>query len=288
MPEEVDVRVRRRLEELVARERLYPSVILHGVDWKRRVAAAVVLCRALLCERRETRSDDCDCRHCRRIRPPRRDDRKAPDVFHPDVVFLRQDLATVTSTDATRAVLRTAQVSPFEARGQAFVVTDAETLSDEAANVLLKILEEPPTSAPRHFFLLCPSADRLLPTLRSRSLSAYLGPVRQPDAERVAAASGELARLLDAYRASRSSAYLLAAAALLTDDRADPRDSRPWEEAAAVVLTAYRDSDAGGDFAARLLDLAEDLLQAVDMRSRGIRAGRIVEGLISRHLAAAR
>ena len=79
----------------------------------------------------------------------------------------------MTSVGATKAFLREAQVSPFEARGQVFVIANAETLSGEAANALLKTLEEPPPSSPRHFLLLAPSQLDLLPTL-AKSLAVAL------------------------------------------------------------------------------------------------------------------
>ena len=270
------------LEDLVRRGKLYPSVILHGVDYQRRVATAVELCRALLCAEAERHKSDCSCRHCRRIVAPG----SGEELFHPDVQFLARDLRTVTSTDATRRLLRVAQMSPFEARGQAFVVLNAETLSDEAANVLLKILEEPPISAPRHFFLLCPTADRLLPTLRSRSLSVYLGPVDAPDPDLVTEMSADFGRQIRAYATTGSAAYLLTAAGSLEGERSsDLRDSAPWSLAAAAVLDVYRSLEPGGGLGGGLLGLAEDLLGAVDVRSRGIQARRILEGLVSRHLS---
>ena len=39
--------------------------------------------------------------------------------FHPDFHLLSRDLKTSTSAEATRVLLRQAQLSPFEARGQA-------------------------------------------------------------------------------------------------------------------------------------------------------------------------
>ncbi|HEX9944938.1 MAG TPA: hypothetical protein VGG03_23255, partial [Thermoanaerobaculia bacterium] len=132
--------------------RLYPSVILDGGDAEARRRAALDLARTLLCEA-PPESRPCGvCRHCRRIGWPGPGQAgEAP--FHPDFQVLERDLKVSTSVDATRELLRTAQVSPFEARGQVFVIASAESLTGEAANALLKSLEEPHTSAPRNFFL---------------------------------------------------------------------------------------------------------------------------------------
>ncbi|HSF44299.1 MAG TPA: hypothetical protein VLT87_31215, partial [Thermoanaerobaculia bacterium] len=143
--------------------RLYPAVILHGGDEETRQRAALTLARALLCEAPSPEARPCGvCRHCRRIVWPGSAE-AGETLFHPDFQVLARDLKTSTSVEATREMLKTAQFSPFEARGQVFVVASAESLTGEAANALLKTLEEPPVSAPRNFLLLAPSRLDLLP-----------------------------------------------------------------------------------------------------------------------------
>lgn len=261
--------------------RLYPSVILHGRTPEARREASLALARVLLCEAAAEARPCGACRHCRRIAWPSADG----DVFHPDFQVLERDLKTSTSVEATREMLRTAQVSPFEARGQVFVVAAAETLSGEAANALLKTLEEPPTSAPRNFFLLAPSRLDLLPTLRSRSLAVFLGAAETADPAAVEPVARAFAAALEGWASSGSAIHLLAAAEALgrAGGYEDPRAARPWAVAAAAVL---RSLEAGGGASRRaLLALAEDLLGAPLLRLRGVAAERILEGLVARHLA---
>lgn len=263
--------------------RLYPSVILHGATVAERQRSAVALGRAALCEREPGERPCGACRHCRRVVWPGSDEH----VFHPDFAVLERDLRTATSVDATKTFLQGAQFTPFEARGQVFVVADAASLSGEAANALLKNLEEPHLSAPRNFLLLAPSQLDLLPTLRSRSLSVYLGGGERPDAEAVESRARDFRAALDAFHRGRNEAELLGAAAVLEDIGGwrDARAQAPWEEAAAVVLATARDADLEPGVERRLLALAEDLLAAFRTRMRGIPATRILDGLIHRHLA---
>ena len=115
----------------IAREgRLYPAVILHGGDSAARRAAAGELARILLCEADPAERPCGVCRHCPRIAAAIADE----GGFHPDFQVLERDLKTVTSVEATKTFLRGAQVPPFEAPGQVFVVASAESLSGEAAN----------------------------------------------------------------------------------------------------------------------------------------------------------
>jgi DNA polymerase III delta subunit-like protein len=198
---------------------------------------------------------------------------------------LERDLKASTSVDATREMLRTAQVSPFEARGQVFAVASAESLTGEAANALLKTLEEPHVSAPRNFLLLAPSRLDLLPTLRSRSMAIFLGPAEPVDPTTVEPLAQSFAAAVSAYASSGSPVYLLSAAAALQGAGGweDPRAGRPWAVAAAAVLRSLELEEGSGRRSSRLA-LAESLLEAPAWRLRGIAAERILEGLVSRHL----
>lgn len=271
----------------VARQgRLYPSVILHGRGPEARQSAALTLARALLCTAAPEARPCGVCRHCRRIVWPAGSSGDA-DAFHPDFQVLERDLKTSTSVDATREMLRTAQVSPFEARGQVFVVAAAETLSGEAANALLKNLEEPHTSAPRNFFLLAPSRLDLLPTLRSRSLAVFLGAAETAEEADVEPVARAFAAALSGWFSTGSAIHLLAAAEALARAGGweDPRASRPWAVAAAAVLRSLQGVEEGAPSRRALLALAEDLLGAPLLRLRGVGAERILEGLVARHLA---
>ena len=267
--------------ELARRGRLYPSVILHGGDEEARRDVAVELARTLLCAADEDGRPCGTCRHCRRIAWP---GEAADEPFHPDFRVLTRDLKTATSVEATRDLLRTAQSSPFEARGQVFVVASAETLSGEAADALLKALEEPGRRAPRHYLLLAPSQFDLLPTLRSRSLALYLGPAAALAEEEVGPLAEAVAARVGDYAASGASVHLLAAAAALTAaaDWGDPRAGRPWTLAAAAVARGA--AGVPPPLRRPLLDLAGGLLEAAPFRLRGISAERILEGLVFRHL----
>jgi DNA polymerase III, delta subunit len=272
--------------------RLYPSVILHGRDAAARQAAAVTIARTLLCDVPPPGRPCGVCRHCRRIVWPGAQAAGSEAPFHPDVQILERDLKTATSVEATRDLLRMAQVSPFEARGQVFVIASAETLSGEAANALLKNLEEPHVSAPRHFLLLAPAAMDLLPTLRSRSLAVFLGPAEPVDAAVVEPIARAFAAAAAAWAQSGAAIHLLAAADALSAAGGweDPRAARPWATAAAAVVRSLEiapDSDPVRGPAERRarLALCEALLGAPALRLRAVPAERILEGLVARHLA---
>ena len=88
------------------------------------------------------------------------------------------------SLASVRLIQRRAALTPVEGGPRVFIVGEAERLiaqeaSQEAANALLKLLEEPPAGS--LFLLTTVEARRLLPTMRSRAAPLRLG--RLTDAE---------------------------------------------------------------------------------------------------------
>jgi DNA polymerase-3 subunit delta' len=66
----------------------------------------------------------------------------------------------------TRQLVTRSALAPTQGRWQVTIVEDADRFTEQALNALLKAIEEPP---PRAVWLLCaPSAEDLLPTIRSR------------------------------------------------------------------------------------------------------------------------
>ncbi|MFQ5859969.1 MAG: DNA polymerase III subunit delta' [Dehalococcoidia bacterium] len=79
--------------------------------------------------------------------------------------------------DVVREVQQMAFLKPYEGQHRVFIFDGAEELSEEAANCLLKTLEEPPPQV--LLVLLTAQEERLLPTLRSRCRRLELRPVPQ-------------------------------------------------------------------------------------------------------------
>ena len=100
-----------------------------------------------------------------------------PDVWLivPDPVRLRTPVARpMIRVGQLRAVQRAAYFKP-DGRRRVFILDGADTVRWTDADLLLKILEEPPESAT--LILLAPTPDSLLPTIRSRCLQFHFAPV---------------------------------------------------------------------------------------------------------------
>ncbi len=99
------------------------------------------------------------------------DDERISVIFSgncPDVLTVRrkEDRKTI-GVDEIRTVRSAAYIRPSDLEFKAYLFEECETMTVQAQNALLKLLEEPPQNV--YFFLMCENASALLPTVRSRA-----------------------------------------------------------------------------------------------------------------------
>ncbi|HKX75732.1 MAG TPA: DNA polymerase III subunit [Acidimicrobiia bacterium] len=111
------------------------------------------------------------CRSCRRVLSGN----------HPDLVELEPEGRTSLGVDQARGVVSQASLVPVEAERRVFVFAQAGLMTEQAANVLLKTLEEPGPSLV--FILVAESEDDFPPTVASRCRQIHMG--RVPEQELV-------------------------------------------------------------------------------------------------------
>jgi DNA polymerase-3 subunit delta' len=195
----------RRLREMLARDRFPHAVILAGPPGAGKYTLALMLARAMNClNRRESDGlpDFCGaCENCRKIGDAadlearcaeavearealRETDKRETRILvqpHPDVLVIPPDPPQMMiKVDQVRHVNETIRYKPAEAKRKVFIFSDAAFMK-EAANALLKVLEEPPEFAA--IFLLARNPGELLPTIRSRCISFTLSALPLPDIE---------------------------------------------------------------------------------------------------------
>ena len=174
---------------------------------------AINLAQALNCDGPELPCGQ--CRSCQRILEGK----------HADVTPIGLDSKTEIGIDDIRGLQRLANLPPYEGKCKVFIIDDAEYLSTEAANSLLKILEEPP---PRIvWLLLAAEEEHLLPTVISRCQRLELKPVPSEQVQEV---------LVNSYNVDANKAKLLtqlchgrlgwALSALANDDILEQRSQR--------------------------------------------------------------
>jgi DNA polymerase-3 subunit delta' len=247
-----------RLRDMLARNHFPHAVILSGARGSGKYTLATMLAQALNCLAPTVTDglpDFCgQCANCRRIAQAadldarfaeaaearegmRETDKKETRLFvqtHPDVLVIPPDPPQMMiKVDQVRRVIETIYYRPSEARERVYIFTDSAFMK-EAANSLLKVLEEPPDFAT--IFLLSENPGELLPTIRSRSMVFSLGALPVEEVDRYLAkhrpewkppqralvarlCEGALGRArtfdLDAYVAARGDALALLNSALV-------------------------------------------------------------------------
>src|SRR5580700_8662073 len=194
-----------RLRDMMARKRFPHAVVLSGARGSGKYTLALMLAQGLNCLTQPTTDslpDFCgECANCRRIalaadldarfaeavearEALRETDKKETRLFvqtHPDVLVIPPDPPQMMiKVDQVRRVIETIYYSPAEARERVYIFTDSAFMR-EAANSLLKVLEEPPEFAT--IFLLSENPGELLPTIRSRSMVFQLGALSAEEIE---------------------------------------------------------------------------------------------------------
>lgn len=144
-----------RLVTLLKGGKLPQSSLFTGPDGVGKRTLALLLARLANCKQPEN-DDLCgSCRSCNR----------AQSGNHPDIRLLRAGGATI-KIEAIRQLNQEAHYRPYEGAFRFFIIDEAERMTDEAANSLLKTLEEPPETT--RIILVSAYPQRLLATIRSR------------------------------------------------------------------------------------------------------------------------
>ncbi len=185
--------------------------------------------------------------------------RRAKEGSHPDLVLVTPEGRTSITVDQARGIVSAAVRSPLEADRKVFLLEEASMLNDEAANALLKTIEEPIESST--FVLVAESEDDLPATIASRCRTIVFG--RVPEEE---IAAGLVAQGIDEEGARR--------AARISGGRPGLAVALATEPAVAAFRDAWlgvpdKVTDHPGDayrLVTEVLDATEPLLEAVKRR----------------------
>ena len=141
--------------------RLHSCYLFEGPQGVGKKKAALLIARAAACTAEDPEMRPCEtCQTCRHMLKG----------SHPDLVEIGPDEGKRTITigvASAREVIRQTRMHRYAAARRTFVFDPADRLRPEAANALLKTLEEPPDGT--GFILVTDRASSLLPTVISRS-----------------------------------------------------------------------------------------------------------------------
>lgn len=157
-----------RLSAAGDRDNFSHCYILEGPKGSGKKTLARILAAAMECEADAGKKPCGVCSACR----------KALGQGHPDIITIDSDTATVPIR-LIRQMQTDAFIRPNEGRKKVYLIPRAQDIQSSSQNVLLKLLEEPPSYCA--FILMAENAGQLLTTVRSRAVTLTLFPLTETE-----------------------------------------------------------------------------------------------------------
>jgi len=160
-------RVKKILRKALQKDKVPNSMLFCGPRGIGKRDMALVLAKAMNCERKE--DDACEvCPSCKAINAGN----------FPDVIEISPE-KEVIQIDQMRMLRKIAYLKPMMGKRRVFVVVDADKMKEEAANSLLKILEEPPLFS--YIILVAHNPFLIMSTIKSRCQVLNFSPISKED-----------------------------------------------------------------------------------------------------------
>ena len=150
------------ISSAVENNRVSHAYILNGERGSGKKMLANLFAMTLLCET----GDNEPCGKCHSCK-------QAESGNHPDIIRVTHEKPNSISVDDIRTqVNNTVDIKPYQGPYKVYIIPQADMMTQQAQNAILKTIEEPPSYAV--FLLLTENAETLLPTINSRCVMLKL------------------------------------------------------------------------------------------------------------------
>jgi len=161
-------RIKKHLMEGIKKGNLSHAYIINGETGSGKHLLASALTKALLCENKSEEGDACGkCKSCL----------QAESNNHPDIRFITHEKASIGVDDIRGQLVNNIAIKPYSSTHKVYIIPDANKMTEQAQNALLKTIEEPPEYTVT--VLLTENAQNLLPTVSSRCITLNTEPLSQ-------------------------------------------------------------------------------------------------------------
>lgn len=164
-------------QNMLKKDRMAHSFLIYGEKGLGKKTMADWLAMSLVCE-----NENSPCGTCRSCT-------NARNHIHPDIIYAEHSgKMGGFSVDTVRNICSDAYIKPNNTDRKIYIFTDADNITVQAQNSLLKLIEEPPAYA----YFIFTAADRnvILETIRSRIISLSASEVTRDDAAKALADRG--------------------------------------------------------------------------------------------------
>lgn len=160
--------IREHLQNAIATKKVSHAYIINGERFSGKEFIAGIFAMTLQCEKQGT--DPCmECHSCK----------QAVTGNQPDIIRVTHEKPNSIGVDDVRTQINAdVAIKPYSSPYKIYIVNEAEKMTPQAQNALLKTLEEPPEYAV--ILLLTTNLNSLLPTIQSRCVVLNMKPVADP------------------------------------------------------------------------------------------------------------
>ena len=152
------------LQNAIASHKISHAYILHGEEGMGKKLIARTFAKTLQCEEKGIIA--CNrCKSCMQM----------DTSNQPDLIWVTHEKVSIGVEDIRLQVNSDIQIKPYDSPYKIYIIDDAEKLTEQAQNALLKTIEEPPEYA--IIILLISNISNILPTILSRCVQLNLKPV---------------------------------------------------------------------------------------------------------------
>lgn len=158
--------IKDHFQKAIANNKVSHAYILTGEAGMGRKSLANAFALTLLCEK--GKSEPCmECHACKQVLSGN----------HPDLIYVSHEKpGTIGVDDIREQINDTIMVRPYSSYYKIYIVDEAEKMTQQAQNALLKTIEEPPSYAV--IILLTTNQEMFLPTILSRCVQLKLKPLK--------------------------------------------------------------------------------------------------------------
>lgn len=161
--------VKEHLRTAIQTGKLSHAYILNGETGSGRHMLADAFAKTLLCDNRQE-TDACEiCKSCV----------QAESKNHPDIRYITHEKVSISVDDIREQLNNDIQIKPYSSDYKIYIIPDANKMTEQAQNALLKTIEEPPAYA--IIILLTDNLNSMLSTIQSRCICLNMKPVNKEE-----------------------------------------------------------------------------------------------------------
>ena len=157
--------IKKYFRKAIQTDKIAHSYIFEGPRGVGKKKMAMALAKILLCQGTEK-----PCGHCRACT-------LIDAGNHPDIIQVEKDTKTTKIDTIREQVVKNMDIKPYQGPYKIVIVTEADTVTIEGQNAMLKTIEEPPQYG--LVILITENLAKLLPTIKSRCIQLRFNPLTQ-------------------------------------------------------------------------------------------------------------